>query len=412
MDETQGSGRAVLPGDRVLVRFTGTYATGDTWGHGPLTYMLGDATYPTAQLPLQEGGRLRMQVVISPTADGPRLLEFLGVDMENEAYRMRRDRGQAFVEHEVVHSCRPMRLHLLTTGFGSIDFPLGCWRLPRGRPPRTDQRVLEYERLAMNNFDTTAARRPIVPPAVPRASVDTAAILAAPDGLHQAARAGLAVVVGRLLRDGASADTRDAHGFTALHWVGYAQRPPHPFAPVRDSEFVAVIDTLLAHGADVSARVTAGAPLWSSAPADEFEGANALTFAAGACADRIATRLVAAGARADAMPRTEAPALSVAAANGCPETVRLLLGLGASANQDSPFRGTALQSLSGVGTFHSDHVVVAQLLVAAGARVDAARARVQERLKDPGPGGFGFHNRPVARAVLRVLEGKRAERFR
>jgi len=59
--------------------------------------------------------------------------------------------------------------------------------------------------------------------------------------------------------------------------------------------------------------------------------------------------------------------------------------------------------LIAVSSFHQGHLAVARLLVLAGAGRDVAAKRLADRLGDPGPGGFGFSNRPMARKILKLL---------
>ena len=58
--------------------------------------------------------------------------------------------------------------------------------------------------------------------------------------------------------------------------------------------------------------------------------------------------------------------------------------------------------LNAVDTLLS-HGAVARRLVEAGAAPGRARAQLQSRLDDPGPGGFWFYNRGVAKQILRLL---------
>ena len=108
LEDRPGHGSPVVPGDRIRVELTGRYARGGVWGRGPLTLIAGDGTYPGAVNPLRVGSMIRMQYVVSPNDTGVRLMTFQGNDSENEAYQVRRDRGQIVVEHKVVAVCRPM----------------------------------------------------------------------------------------------------------------------------------------------------------------------------------------------------------------------------------------------------------------------------------------------------------------
>src|SRR6476660_6602637 len=121
------SGRA---GRSIRVELTGRYASGEVWGHGPFTLIAGDGSYPGAQYPLRVGSVIRMQYVVYPNDTSSRLVPFQGGDWKNEAYQVRRDRGQILVEHKVLSVCRPMKLFVLQTGFGPIETDLGCWKIP------------------------------------------------------------------------------------------------------------------------------------------------------------------------------------------------------------------------------------------------------------------------------------------
>ncbi len=126
-------------------------------------------------------------------------------------------------------------------------------------------------------------------------------------------------------------------------------------------------------------------------------------FAAPECADRLVALLLDHGADANTLDEDGAPVITGAAAQGCPETVALLEH-GADPNLDPQGGGTPIERLAAVSAFHQGHTVVARLLVQAGARTSVAAGRLAARLHDPGPGSFGFSNRPEARRVLEVLE--------
>src|SRR5262245_47518959 len=99
--EKPGRGRAVTAGDRIAVDFVGRYASGEVWGEGPLTLIAGPGSYPDAMAPLRTGAVLTMQYLIEPNDTTVRLVAFTGEDTENEAYQMRTDRGQVFIEHTI-----------------------------------------------------------------------------------------------------------------------------------------------------------------------------------------------------------------------------------------------------------------------------------------------------------------------
>ena len=214
-------------------------------------------------------------------------------------------------------------------------------------------------------------------------------------------------MVGWLIARGRDPSAADSFGFAAIHYVGWAQRPLERFVPALEQSYPDVVDTLLAHGAPVDARVQPGVPrmpMHSSVP--EREGQTALGFAAPECADRLVRHLLERGAGARALA-DGAPVLVGAARNGCPKTVALLVEHGADVNADPQGGGTALERLAMVSAFHQGHLEVARLLVQAGANTAEAAKRIEDRLRDPGPGGFGFSNRPEARRILRLLQETR-----
>jgi ankyrin repeat protein len=411
LEERPGRGRPVVPGDRIRVELTGQYARGGVWGQGPLTLIAGNGTYPGTTHPLRVGSLLRMQYVVNPNDTSVRLMTFQGGDSENEAYQVRRDRGQIVIEHKVVAVCRPMKLFLLQTGYGTFEFDLGCWKIPRMPPPRVDPRRARLERM-IREIDTgeqsVEANGVIVePPVVRRPAADTMRFLG-DSGLHLAAREGRPDMVGWLLARGREATSVDAHGFEPIHYVGYAQRPFERFVPAFEQSYVDVVDTLLAHGATVDARVRQGTPQAPTLPEGEHEGATALAFAGADCADRLVARLLARGADPNAHGLRSVPPIIGAAINGCPETIRMLLARGARIDAQPEFGGTALERLISVSAFHDGHFESARLLVLAGAKTAVARERLEDRLDDPGPGGFGFSNRPVARRILKLLRASKS----
>ena len=76
LEDRPGHGRRVVPGDRILVELTGRYPSGEVWGHGPLTLIAGNGTYPGAVHPLAVGSAIRMQYVVNPNDTGVRLMPF------------------------------------------------------------------------------------------------------------------------------------------------------------------------------------------------------------------------------------------------------------------------------------------------------------------------------------------------
>ena len=252
----------------MLVRLTGRYASGEEWGRGPLTLIVGNGTYPGARFPLAVGSVIRMQYVVNPNDTTMRLMAFQGVDSENEAYQVRRDRGQIIIEHQVLAVCRPMKLFVVQTGFGPIEVDLGCWTIPRRPPPRVDARRAELER-RIREIETgegpEANSTVIEPPIVRRPRADTARYLS-DSGLHLAAREGRPEMVGWLIARGRDPTAVDVHGFEPIHYVGYAQRALERFVPAFEQSYVDVVDTLVSHGATVDARIGNGTPQMPTLP--------------------------------------------------------------------------------------------------------------------------------------------------
>ena len=407
LEDRPGHGRPVVGGDRIRVDLTGQYVSGEVWGRGTLTLIAGAGTYPGAIHPLRVGSVIRMQYVVNPNDTSTRLLPFQGGDWENEAYQFRRDRGQIIIEHTVLDVCRPMKVFVMNTGLGPIEADLGCWKILRTPPPPVDPRVAAIERM----MNAEAGERPkdsiIDPPVVRRPPADTTRYLGE-DGLHLAAREGLPEIVGWLIARGRDPRVVDAHGYEPIHFVGYAQLPFERFVPAFEQSYLDVVDTLLAHGAVVDARVRKGSPQAPTLPEDEYEGATALDFAGANCADRLVRRLLDLGADPNVRAVRGAAPLIDAARNGCPETIRMLLSRGARVDdQPEGGGGTPLERLISVSAFHDAHFESARLLVLAGANAKVARERLKDRLDDPGPGGFGFSNRPVARRILKLLRAAR-----
>lgn len=406
LEDIPGSGTPVLPGDRIRVELTGRYANGALWGHGPFTLIAGDGIYPGARYPLRVGSVIRMQYVVNPNDTSSRLVPFQGGDWENEAYQVRRDRGQILVEHKVLSVCRPMKVFVIQTGLGPIEADLGCWRIPRPSPPRTDPRVAELERriaeVEGGGQPGEADRGITVPSVVRRDPADTTRYLG-PGGLHLAAREGRPEMVGWLIARGRDPRSVDEHGFEPIHWVGYANKLWEPFVPAFEQSYLDVVDTLLTHGAVVDAPIGKGAPQAPTLPENEHEGGTALDFAAEGCADRLVAHLLERGADPNIHGAQADTPLIGAARNGCPETVRMLLARGARVEDQPRGGGTPLERLANVSAFHEGHYECARLLVQAGASAVGARERLRERLGDPGPGGFGFSNRPLARRILALL---------
>jgi hypothetical protein len=386
--EKPGRGRAVTGGDRIEVDFVGRYASGEVWGEGPLTLIAGPGTYEGAMAPLRVGAVLTLQYIIDPNDTTARLWAFAGEDGENEAYQMRTDRGQAFATHTIRKVCRPLKVYVMQTGYGPIEARLGCWRA--SGPHRLG--------------GGTGPEGKVDPAVRSREPADTSRYLG-DDGLHMAVREGRPEMVGWLLSRGRDIAAADSFGFLPIHYAGWAQRTLERFVPALEQSYLDVVDVLLAHGATIDAPVLPAPPQATSMQAREHEGQTTLGFAASECADRLVRFLLEHGAKPDAAAKGDAPALTHAARNGCPETVSMLLEKGATVDLDPQSGGnSALERLIAVSAFNLGHLQSAELLVKAGARREVAAQRLKSRLDDPGPGGFGFYNRPMARRILKILK--------
>ena len=167
--------------------------------------------------------------------------------------------------------------------------------------------------------------------------------------LLDAARAADAAGVIAVLDQGASANTRQADGATALHWAAHWDDG-------------AMADALVRAGADVDAANDFGAtPLWLAC----LNGSEAMV-----------TALLAAGADANAALPSGETALMTASRTGSLEAVRLLAAHGADLNAREHTRGqTAL--MWAVAQRHPD---VVEALIALGADVHARSAPQPRRI--------------------------------
>ena len=407
LEETAGKGRPIVNGDRIEVDLVGRYQSGEIWGEGPFTLIVGEGTYPGHREALRVGAVMRMQYRNDPNDTTVRLVPFPGLDTENEAYQVRRDRGPIIVEHTIRRVCRPLKVYFFQTGFGPIEFLIGCVPIPRAAPRGFNARRAELARLAHavdEGLDLPPLNGRVSASLVePRAPADTSRYLGE-DGLHLAAREARPEIVGWLLARGRSVAAPDSFGFLPIHYTGWAQRVLERFVPAFEQSYLDVVDTLLAHGAEIDAPVQEAPPPATSLQAQHHVGQTAIGFAGPECADRLVRHLLERGARPDVVARQGSPPLTGAARNGCPEVVKYLLASGATVDLDPEDGGTPLERLIAVSAFHQGHFDSARLLVLAGARRDVAAQRLKDRLKDPGPGGFGFSNRPMARRILKLLE--------
>ncbi len=382
LEAQSGDGSLAQPGDRIVVDLVGRYGSGEVWGEGPLTIIAGALTYPGLNRMPREGDIIRMEYWTSPHEKLSRLVQFAGGDPD-EVYQVRHDRGPILVEHTVRKVCRPRKLFLVNTGYGPIEFGLGCW-------PRFRRGGGSYDDLSRE--DAAAAAWRFEPPSDVRPAPDSTRFLG-PDALHLAVREARPGLVADLLGTGYNVGAADSLGFLPIHYVGWAQRPPERFVRALEEEYLAVLDTLLAYGAEVDATVREG----------RQQGQTALSFVVDGCADPFVARLLDAGADPNVEDGTSSVLIARAARTGCPETLRLLLAAGAEVDADPLGSGTPLEHLGAVSAFHQGHLAVAELLVGAGARRDEAVSRLERRLEDRGPGPFGFYGRPMARRVLDVL---------
>lgn len=404
IEATAGRGSVVRAGDLITVDLVGTYGDGSEWGRGPFTYIYADDAYPGAAAPVRVGSVFKFEWIRETAERRGRQIDMPGVHTETQFYRIRRDRGPILLEHRVRKWCRPMKIFFLNTGFGPIEFSLGCWRYPRlgggsaagGMDPRT---------AALERALGLAEEPPV--PATPgeglRPAPDADAVAGAARGvLNDAVSLAMPERVGELLRAGADPEARDSIGMTALLRAAFTQYPGTPFVPQDEVRFEAVVDTLLAHGALVASRAERGAKSPMFGPEDLVIGATALDFAARFCADGIVTRLLAAGAdpRASAGPNS---GFMGAVMEGCPEVVRAMLEAGAPVEMATDAGGSPLERLVAVSAYHEGHLAVAQALISAGARSVRAKERLRDRLRDKGTGGFGFSNRPLARRILALM---------
>jgi hypothetical protein len=401
LEETPGTGSFVRRGDRVTVDLVGRYANGDTWGEGPITFLYSDGAFAGAQQPVQIGAKIRTEWLRDRARFPTRVRLFDAINNEQETFAVRSDRGPVTIEYTVRSWCRPMQLYVLETGFGTIKAPLGCWRYPRLLAFAPGGMTAAGRAEAAINYPDGGGAPAIVGPELQRPPADTAAERAAARGdLHAAAQLGRAAVVGELLRSGADVNARDTMGLTPVHRLWLPEVDGSPFVFQDDSVRLATLDTLVAHGADVNARVLEA----RSSPngLSELEQATPLDIAAAGCADDAVRRLIAAGA--DPKRAYEPTAALVAAiAAGCPEVVRALLDAGINVDAAGKAGNTPLERLAGVGAYHAGHMGVARHLLAAGARPDRAQQWLKSRLDDPHPGGFGFKGRHVAAEILRLI---------
>jgi ankyrin repeat protein len=195
--------------------------------------------------------------------------------------------------------------------------------------------------------------------------------------LSIASTMGQADIVEALLNKGADVNYRDTNSFTALH------------SAVRDSEYgedtaqraraVATVKVLLAHGADVNARLHQEKPTVRALNELQFEGATPLLLAAEVNSLDVIKALVAAGADPNIPTAYGTTALHVASGAGTDvqrarsieergfavETARYLLDRGADVNAVGEFGWTPLHNAAYQGLTD-----VIELLVSRGAKTE------------------------------------------
>lgn len=403
VEETPGRGSPIRPGDRVKVDLVGTYGDGREWANGPFSYIYHGGAYPGARSTPRVGARFKLEWLRDGGERTERRVPLVGLDGTREGYMVRRDRGAILIEHRIRSWCRPMKLFLLPTGFGPFEIGLGCWRYPRlaapsaGRVSRQQAYLDSMEYLANMGVDPVPGGGLGSPPPPP----DPALVEAARHGdLHSAAVLARPERVSELLRAGADPEVRDSIGMTVLLRVAFTSYPGHPYVAAAQPRFLAVVDTLLAHGASVTALAEKGARSPMYGPEELVIGNSSLDFAARFCDDGMVRRLIDAGGTVTTGPGS---GFVGAVIEGCPEVVSMLLEAGTPVAMPGLFGGTPIERLAAVGSFHEGHVEVARLLLAARADPSRAREHLKSRLDDPGPGGFGFTNRAVARRILALM---------
>ncbi len=401
---THDAGRGSTPraGDRVRVDLVGTYADGSKWADGPFTYIYRDESYPGVAQP-RLGARIKLEWLHDQGERPERLVPLVGERIDREGYMIRRDRGPVFIEHRLRSWCRPLKLFLMNTGLGPIEFPLGCWRYPRVSvaqmgDSRASARMDSIEAMVNAGSEPQPGSSAGNAPSAPRAKVNADSI----EDLHEAAVRGLPVRVGELLRAGADPEQRDAYGMTALLRVAFEQFPGHHYYASEQAAYLAVVDTLLAHGASPRARTVKGTASPMYGPGSLVLDMTPLDYAARFCDDGMVARLIAGGADAAASTGPDAGFVGAVMA-GCPEIVKMMIAGGAAVQMAREQGGTPLERLAHVSSFHEAHIEVARALLAAGADPTRAKIYLKDRLDDPGPGGFGFTNRLVAKEIHRLL---------
>jgi hypothetical protein len=127
-----GTGRPVMPGDRVTIHVIGRYADRRApFSDGPITFIAPSDTrqdvLARAAIGARAGARRRFEQPVTPdSATGSRFSERTGLFQEKEFFRYRNDRGTLTFETEVLEVCRPREFVLFRNSRWQIRNPLGC----------------------------------------------------------------------------------------------------------------------------------------------------------------------------------------------------------------------------------------------------------------------------------------------
>lgn len=130
-----GTGRAVMPGDRVTIHLIGRYAGrgegSDPFADGPFTFIAPSSASLQMLAPAVVGARVGArrkftQPVLADSATGVRMASYTGAFVEQEFFRYRNDRGDLAFETEVIVVCRPRELSFMRGNKFETHISLGC----------------------------------------------------------------------------------------------------------------------------------------------------------------------------------------------------------------------------------------------------------------------------------------------